>query len=130
MHSAAYPRIIERRRQNYLALLEGLSDLDGCCPLVCELPAAVVPYMFPLYIQELERVFPIFEDCALPMQRFGQFLWPGVDQESCSISSDYSKHLLQLPCHQEISSAEIEWIIGTVRRVIQESTARQSFRVQ
>ena len=74
--------------------------------------------MFPLWISDLERVFPFLEDQAVPMQRFGQFLWPGVDESVCQVSAGTSRHLVQFPCHQELTGNEVETIIARVRAVV------------
>ena len=107
----SWDRIARRRRQRYRQLLSALGQRAGCRPLLPELPPKVVPYLFPIWIDRLEEVFPKLEDAALPLQRFGQFLWPGVDESVCRVSSDYSHHLLQLPCHQELRDDEVEWMI-------------------
>ncbi len=107
-------RLVERRIENYGRLAAAFASLPGCRPLFRSLPAGVVPFMFPLQVDALSDVFPMLEDQAVPMQRFGQFLWPGVDESVCETSAAFSHHLLQLPCHQELSAAELDWIIGTV----------------
>ena len=84
----------------------------------------MVPYMFPLWIDNLSAVFPKLEDRAVPMQRFGQFLWNGVDETGCPNSLAFSKHLIQLPCHQELRDDEVAWIIDTVSEVIAGNHAR------
>ncbi|MFQ5535281.1 MAG: DegT/DnrJ/EryC1/StrS family aminotransferase [Sphingomonadales bacterium] len=111
-------RIVSRRRENYLTLLDQLSDLPGCRPLLPDLPVGVVPHLFPLWVDDLPRIFPKLEDLAVPMQRFGQFLWPGVDQTICPVSVGLSRHLVQFPCHQEMSAQELRSVIERVRAVI------------
>ncbi len=76
-----------------------------------QLAAGVVPYMVPLRIADLRRLFAILEDRAIPMQRFGQFLFPGLDEAFCPVSSDLSHHGLQLPCHQSLQEEEIQWMV-------------------
>ena len=110
--------VIARRRQNYMALLHGLENLPGCRLLNPALPADVVPYMLPIWIDDLDRVFPRLEDAAVPMQRFGQFLAPGIDETVCEVSARRSHHSLQLPCHQALSETDIALIIDRVRHAI------------
>jgi dTDP-4-amino-4,6-dideoxygalactose transaminase len=110
--------VIARRRQNYAALLHGLGDLPGCRPQFPELPDDVVPYMFPIWIDDLDAIFPCLEDEAVPMQRFGQFLAPGIDESVCEVSAQRSHHSVQLPCHQALSEADLALIIDRVRRAV------------
>ena len=107
-------RLVERRIENYGRLAAAFASLSGCRPLFRSLPEGVVPFMVPLWVERLSEVFPKLEDQAVPMQRFGQFLWPGVDESVCEASAAFSHHLLQLPCHQELSAAELDWIIDRV----------------
>ena len=60
--------------------------IKGCWPLRPVLPEWVVPHMFPLWVENLDTVFPNLEDLAFPMQRFGQFLSPELDETICPIN--------------------------------------------
>jgi dTDP-4-amino-4,6-dideoxygalactose transaminase len=120
--AASESRIIKRRRDNFECLRKGLSGLPNCRPLIDRLPANVVPHMFPLWIDDLDKVFPLLEDLAVPMQRFGQFLWPGIDETVCAVSSDMSHHLIQLPCHQELLPRELTEILTRLSSVMSHSS--------
>ncbi len=48
-------RIATRRRKNYIALLEALSGLPECRLLFDRLPDGVIPYVFPLIVEEPEK---------------------------------------------------------------------------
>jgi len=74
--------------------------------------------MFPIWVDNLNSVFPQLEDAAIPMQRFGQFLDKKIDDSVCENSVLFSRHLLQLPCHQDLWDSEIDWIIDTLKRTI------------
>lgn len=120
MRSFSKERVVARRRRNYGILLNGLADLPGCRLLNPDLPDDVVPYMFPLWLDRLDDIFSRLEDDAVPMQRFGQFLAPGVDESMCEVSARHSHHGLQLPCHQELSRDELASIIVRVRRAVRD----------
>ena len=117
-HCAARDRIVENRRANYARLVQGFSDLSHCRPLLPRLPAQVVPYMFPLWVDSLRESFASLEDLAVPMQRFGQFLWPGMNPETCAFAMQLSGHLIQLPCHQGLTEEEMATLVDRVRRVV------------
>ena len=119
--AASESRIIKRRRENFESLRKGLSGLPNCHPWFDWLPTNVVPHMFPLWIDDLDKIFPLLEDLAVPMQRFGQFLWPGIDKNVCRVSSDMSHHVIQLPCHQELSPQELAEILTRVSSVMANS---------
>ena len=111
-------RIARRRREFFGRMLAHFTAHRGCRPLITELPEGVVPYMFPLWVDDLSTVFPVLEDRAVPMQRFGQFLSPEVNDDLCPNSTAFSKQLIQLPCHQDLREDELDWILDTVSSVI------------
>ena len=116
--------IATKRRRFFDRMAASFSGHTGCRPIINKLTDGMVPYMFPLWIDNLSAVFPKLEDRAVPMQRFGQFLWNGVDETVCPNSFAFSKHLIQLPCHQELRDDEVAWIIDTVSEVIAGNHAR------
>jgi perosamine synthetase len=114
---ASRRRIVERRRRNYARLARELSGMRGCRPVFPHLTDGVVPYMYPLWVDHLPEIFPELEDRAVPMQRFGQFLWPEMAQDTCTVTAGHSRHSIQLSCHQELEDDEIAAIIDRVRAV-------------
>jgi dTDP-4-amino-4,6-dideoxygalactose transaminase len=112
-HRASVARLIERRRRNFRYLLEGLSGLPGCSPVFGELPDTVVPYAFPLFVDAPERVFPALKSQGIPI-----FRWENLPEGVCKTSTEYSRHLLQFPCHQELRSHELDWIVTAVRSAV------------
>lgn len=110
-------RIISRRRKHYRRMLEALSDLAGGRPLFPELPPGVVPYVFPMVVDDPDRVFPVLKRQAVPILRWEQ-LAEGVDNSVCPVSVRFSRCLLQFPCHEELSPGELEWMIGQIRSAL------------
>lgn len=115
---ASRARLVDRRIDNYRRLAAAFEGVAGCRVVYPTLAEGVVPYMFPLWIDDLDTVFPLLEDKAVPMQRFGQFLWTGVDSSVCAHSAALSKHLVQFPCHQELTEAELDRIVATVTETL------------
>jgi perosamine synthetase len=115
MHALDFGRIIALRRSHYQRLLDACNDIPGCHPLFPVLPEKVVPYAFPLVIDEPERIFATLKRAGVPIIRFGEVLWPGVDASICPISTEFSRKVFQFPCHQELDAAELEWMIATIR---------------
>ena len=115
---ASRSRIVEKRRRNYARLAEAFTGLRRCRPVLPHLLDGVVPYMFPLWIDHLSEVFPILEDRAVPMQRFGQFLWPEMDTDVCAVTRRHSRHGIQFACHQELEDDEVTAIVARVRDLV------------
>jgi dTDP-4-amino-4,6-dideoxygalactose transaminase len=106
---AARSRIVRQRRANYNKLAKGLSGLANARPLIPQLPDTVVPYMFPLLIDDPERDFPRLKQQGVPI-----FRWEDMEAAECATSLSYSLRLLQLPCHQELRPAELDWMIKSI----------------
>jgi len=115
---ASRSRIVESRRRNYLRFVQEFSGSRHLRPVFPNLPDGVVPYMFPLWVDDLADVFAILEDRAVPMQRFGQFLWSKMDEATCSVTRQISRHSIQLPCHQGLTEEEITALVDRVRTVV------------
>jgi hypothetical protein len=107
-----------KRRENYLALHTALSGLPGCRPLFSELPEGVYPWVFPLITNELQDIFLVLKNEGVPIIRFGEFLWPGVDALVCPVSVEFSQRAMQFPCHQDLFPEELDWMIGKIRAAL------------
>lgn len=111
-------RIAGQRRARYREIVAGLAGLPGCRPLKPELPEGVVPFMVPLRVETLPAVFARLEDAAIPMQRFGQFLWRQDGVEPDAVALDLSRHGVQLPCHQDLRTDEVESLVRRFASVV------------
>lgn len=110
-------RIAVNRRRNYTILFEALSELSGCHPLFSKLPDGVIPYVFPLFVEEPEKFFKSLKNHGVPVIRFGEFLWREMDVCTCSVSISLSKRVFQFPCHQELTPAELDWMIKEIKEI-------------
>jgi perosamine synthetase len=106
------------RRRNYLRLAAALGTLPGCRPLFGTLPDGVYPWVLPLLCDAPEALFRRLKEAGVPVIRFGEFLWPGVDAGVCANSVALSRRVLQFPCHQALRDGEIAWLIDTVRAAV------------
>jgi perosamine synthetase len=111
-------RIASKRRENYLALHRALSDLPGCRPLFPDLPEGVFPYVYPLVSDNVPTLFPHLKKAGVPIIRFGEFLWDGVDAEVCAVSVDLSRNVMQFPCHQDLRADELDWMINEIKSAV------------
>jgi len=108
----------EKRKANFLRLLEGLGNVSGARPLFSELPEGVYPLVFPLLVEAPEIVFPILKRQGVPIIRFGEYRWKSLDVSVCPISDEFSKKVFQFPCHQSLTAKEVDWLISTVSTVL------------
>ena len=106
-------RIIARRRRNYLRLDAALRVLPGAAPLFDTLPEHVVPYVFPLHVEQPGRVFVRLKNDGVPLFRWER-LWNDEAGRVDPQSARYATEIFQLPCHQELTDADLDWIVARI----------------
>ena len=99
-------RIIARRQQNFATYARHFAQVDGARPLFALPAEAVAPYVFPLWVDDAERVYRDIRALALPVFRWDR-IWPGTPQLDGDVGPLWSQHVLQLICHQDLSEADI-----------------------
>jgi hypothetical protein len=100
-------RIIVRRQQNFAAYARHFAAANGARPLFQSASKAVAPYVFPLWVDDAERVYGEIRALDLPVFRWDR-IWPGTPQIDGDVGPLWSQHVLQLICHQDLSEADIE----------------------
>lgn len=113
MKGSSIDRIAHTRRRNYQTWLAAVSDMHGCRPQFPILPDSVVPYMFPLWLDDPAHVFFRLKRAGLPI-----FRWDELAVSDCAVSHSARLGLIHLPCHQGLSQAEMNWMIDVVQRVV------------
>ncbi|WP_323142289.1 DegT/DnrJ/EryC1/StrS family aminotransferase [Massilia phyllosphaerae] len=111
-------RIVALRRRHYQRLQAAVAGLPGCRPLHAALPDGVCPWLFPLVVDDAEAAFARIRQLGLPVVRFAETLWPGVDAARCPDSAHLSRHVLAFPCHQELSAQELDWMCARLAEVL------------
>ncbi|GAA0369608.1 hypothetical protein GCM10009092_37330 [Bowmanella denitrificans] len=94
-----------RRRLNYLHLLHHLNGSPYGTPLYSTLSDSEVPYVFPFLAKD-DSVFGKLRYAGIQV-----FRWEEIAVSGCAISLQYRKTLLQLPCHQDITQADLDFMI-------------------
>ena len=106
-------RLAQRRRHHYAQWLEAVAQLPHCRPLFAALPPDCVPYMFALHIDHPSTHFFALKRLGVPVWR-----WDDMAVSSCPVATRYRLHLLHLPCHQELTSAQITWMTTAVSQTM------------
>lgn len=114
----SHARIVTLRRANYLQLQQAVSALPGCRPLFAALPDGACPWLFPLLVESPQPLFDRLHAAGVPMTRFAETLWPGVDASVCANSADLSRRVIAFPVHQELRGAELAWMTGAIRAAL------------
>jgi dTDP-4-amino-4,6-dideoxygalactose transaminase len=69
--------------------------------------------MFPLYIDHPETHFFALKRLGVPIWR-----WDDMAVSDCAVAADFRLHLLHIPCHQELTPEQMNWMTGTIQQVM------------
>ena len=105
MRHTRLSRLVTQRRANCQAWLRCVDKLSHRRALFPDLPAACVPYMFPLHIKHPKVHFFALKRLGFPIWR-----WDGITSSGCAFATAYRTQLLHLPCHQELGPAQMRWM--------------------
>ena len=100
-------RMIARRYQNFACYAKHFEGAKGARPLFPLPPDAVAPYVFPLWVDDPDQVYNALREQEFPVFRWDR-IWPGTPTLEGDVGPLWSRHVLQLLCHQDLSAADIE----------------------
>lgn len=109
-------RIVATRRRHYDTFATAFRDLDGVRPLLPRLPPDSAPYVFPLWVRSPDPGYLEMRRLGVPVSRWDR-LWPGVPRLPGDMGVEWSHHVLQLACHQDLSDADLRTIVAQVKRL-------------
>jgi dTDP-4-amino-4,6-dideoxygalactose transaminase len=116
-------RVVERRRDNYRALARKFAGVASVRVPWSSLPHAAVPYVFPLWVDEPDAPYYALKAAGVPVFRWDR-LWPGTPFLPADEGYAWSRHILQLPCHQDLSTEDVDWLVGKVDHALGTRRAR------
>lgn len=108
-------RIQALRRSHYRRLEEAVQGLPGVRALHPGLPDGACPWVFPLVASDPDALFARLKALGVPLTRFCNPPWRGVDAATCANSAMLARQVLALPCHQELTEGEIAWLVARLR---------------
>jgi dTDP-4-amino-4,6-dideoxygalactose transaminase len=121
---ASRARIAARRREHYSLMAQALDGVAGCQPLFARLPDGVVPWMYPVLVDDADAAARALGLAGLPVTRFGYPQWPGMDPATCMVSARLARHVLAFPCHQELTARELARLAEGARTVLEQHGRR------
>ena len=102
INHANFAGIVEKRKNNYAYLLNALSGQPNIdLSLNCN-ESDFIPYMVIGVLANPELHHPLLIEKKLPIWR-----WEHLYPSQCSVAKEYSKSIIQIPCHQQLSSEEL-----------------------
>ena len=110
-------RIVARRRRNYRHLAALLADLPGTRLMQPQLPEHAAPYVFPLWVDAPARIYQRVRNAGIPVFRWDD-VWPNIPIMSADSGADWSVHVFQLGCHQDLELDDLASMADTLREIL------------
>lgn len=114
--------IVQQRRANFLVWHSSLSGCAGSRAIAPDLPESSAPYVYPFWVdgaERADRVYATLRQARLPVFRWDR-IWPGTPAYPGDTGHQWSRHLLQLLCHQSLGSADISYCAQVLRHALQQ----------
>ena len=105
--------LLRQRRKNFAAWSQALRGLDGLQTPWASMGPQDTPYAFPVLIDQPAPRFAALKRAGFPIWR-----WDSLASSHCATSASYRQRLFQLPCHQALTPAQMDWMIDTLRGVL------------
>lgn len=109
-------RIIEVRRRNYRYLLRSLRDVAP--PLMPHLDEGVCPLFYPMIVRDKAEVVQRLEALGIEAIDFWRYFHPSCDPKQFPDTTWLREHVLELPCHQDLTPRRMEYVAQMVRQVV------------
>jgi perosamine synthetase len=113
-------RIISQRQENFSIYSTYFSNTPGARPLFPQDTDTVIstaPYVFPLWVDEPDSIYQALRALKLPVFRWDR-IWPDTPTLPGDIGPLWSHHVLQLLCHQDLNTADIDRTAQTVLHLL------------
>lgn len=100
-------RIIRRRQENFARFARHFERVAGARALFGPACDSVAPYVFPLWVDDADTVYPAIRRQRLPVFRWDR-VWPGTPDLEGDVAPQWRRHVLQLVCHQDLRADDID----------------------
>ena len=109
-------RIVALRRRNYLMLQNRLKSLSP--PLFERLDPGVCPLFYPLWAHDKSAVIEQLGQRGIRAVDFWGEHHPACDPAEFPEAMRARRHIVEIPCHQDLSPATMEWIAEQVEQAL------------
>ena len=109
-------KIVQKRRRNYLFLLDRLRDISA--PLFESLPAGNAPLFYPLLVQNNRATMEKLLARGIEAVDFWRDFHPACDAREFPEAAKLRTSIVEIPCHQDLTLETMAKIVNAVREVL------------
>jgi hypothetical protein len=107
--SKSQAEIVSSRRKNYELIANAVSSTQWAKPLY-ELDDNTVPYVVPVLLTDADYFFK-FRHAGIQSLRWEEL----AKDVTCINALHMRSHLIQIPCHQDLTEQQLQHIIATIK---------------
>lgn len=115
LQSAQVEQIIHRRRENWLHLHERLGELRRS--VWEQLPPGVCPLFYGIRVKDKAEALALLRERGVEAVNFWSVGHPAAPREGFPEVEELRRHVLELPCHQDLDAEQVEQVALAVREV-------------
>lgn len=109
-------RIVATRRRNYMLLHDRLKSLAP--PLFERLNPGVCPLFYPLWVSDKSAIIESLSKRGIRAVDFWGIHHPACDPAEFPEAMRARRHIVEIPCHQDLSPATMNWIAEKVEQAL------------
>lgn len=110
-------RIMAQRQRNFAIYAASFASTQGAVAMFSLPTDSMAPYVFPLWVEDADRVYQKIRELRLPVFRWDR-IWPGTPELAQDVGPLWSKHVLQLLCHQDLSDSDTHAVANTILKLL------------
>ncbi|MDT8997936.1 DegT/DnrJ/EryC1/StrS family aminotransferase [Paucibacter sp. APW11] len=115
LRRADHEALGQRRREHAARWIDALSRLLRVRPWVENVKAlGPAPYMLPVLVDEPASAFAALKAIGFPLGR-----WDSLARSDCEVAAAMRLGLFHLPCHQQLTGADMDWLCATFAAVVE-----------
>ena len=102
------------RQRNFARYDEALRGIPGVRQVPGFDGTPQLPYAYPLWVDDADRVYAALRRARQPVFRWDR-IWPGTPRDGDDAAVAWSRHLLQLLCHQSLTESDVDRLSCQIR---------------
>lgn len=110
--------LVKIRRKNYQYLVEAIKNVNGVQILFPSLAVGVCPLFLPIKVSDRGILKNRLEKAGVKTFIFGEFLHQNLERGFDPLAEAWSRHILCLPVHQDLTQARLDFIARCLKESI------------